>query len=135
MSPEPHTEYCVSEEQLLWMRRRLLELRRNHPILIIDTYWTADGEAFCPAAMGLGYHIGPRGSLEICPALSFASDTVHGCPSTMAANVIAAAVKPTCNPPRPIRRAPAGISRPAGSVTGNRRTSLWRARPDNSVPV
>lgn len=81
MSPDPHTEYCVSEEQLLWMRQRLLELRRKHPILIIDTYWTADGEAFCPAATGLGFHIGPRGSIEICPALSFATDNVknhHG---------------------------------------------------------
>ncbi len=78
MSPEPHTEYCVSEEQLLWMRRRLLELRRRHPILIIDTYWTADGEAFCPAATGLGFHIGPQGSVEICPALSFATATVRG---------------------------------------------------------
>jgi MoaA/NifB/PqqE/SkfB family radical SAM enzyme len=78
MSPEPHTEYCVSEEQLLWMRRRLLELRRTHPILIIDTYWTADGEAFCPAATGMGFHIGPQGSVEICPALSFATDTIAG---------------------------------------------------------
>ncbi|MEM8961793.1 MAG: radical SAM protein [Acidobacteriota bacterium] len=76
MSPEPHTEYCVSEDQLVWMRKRLLELRRKHPILIIDTYWTADGEAFCPAATGLGFHIGPQGSVEICPALSFATDTV-----------------------------------------------------------
>lgn len=77
MGFERHDEYCVSEEQLLWMRRRLLELRRKHPILLIDTYWTADGEAFCPAAMGLGYHIGPRGSIEICPALSFATDNVR----------------------------------------------------------
>ena len=37
---------------------------------------TAEGEAFCPAAMGLGYHIGPKGSIEICPPLSFASDFV-----------------------------------------------------------
>ncbi len=76
MSPEPHTEYCVSEDQLVGMRRRLLELRRKHPILLIDTYWTADGEAFCPAATGLGYHVGPRGSIEICPALSFAAENV-----------------------------------------------------------
>ena len=78
MSPEPHTEYCVSEDQLVWMRRRLLELRRKHPILIIDTYWTADGEAFCPAATGMGFHIGPQGSVEICPALSFATESVAG---------------------------------------------------------
>jgi len=77
MGEVAHDEYCVSKEQLVWMRRRLLELRRTHPMLIIDTYWTADGEAFCPAAMGLGYHVGPRGSIEICPALSFATDTVR----------------------------------------------------------
>ena len=76
MGTPPHPEYCVKKEQLVWMRRRLLELRRKHPILIIDTYWTATGEAFCPAAMGLGYHIGPQGSIEICPALSFAKERV-----------------------------------------------------------
>ena len=77
MSDQPHPEYCVSKDQLVWMRQKLLELRRKHPILLIDTYWTAEGEAFCPAAMGLGFHIGPRGSMEICPALSFASETVR----------------------------------------------------------
>lgn len=55
----------------------MLTLRRTHPILVIDTYWTATGEAFCPAAVGLGYHIGPQGSIEICPALSFAAETVR----------------------------------------------------------
>lgn len=77
MSEAPHTEYCVSKEQLTWMRRRLLELRRSHPIFLIDTYWTESGEAFCPAAMGLGFHVGPQGSIEICPALSFACETVR----------------------------------------------------------
>ncbi|HYG75719.1 MAG TPA: radical SAM protein [Planctomycetota bacterium] len=76
MGSEMHAEYCVKKEQLLWFRRRLLELRKKHPILIIDSYWTASGEAFCPAAVGLGYHIGPQGSIEICPALSFAKERV-----------------------------------------------------------
>ncbi|MCH2207553.1 MAG: radical SAM protein [Lentisphaerales bacterium] len=71
-----YDEYCLSEEQLVEVRRRLLQLRRKHPIVIIDTYWTAEGEAFCPAAMGLGYHIGPKGSIEICPPLNFATDFV-----------------------------------------------------------
>lgn len=69
-------EYCLTEEQLVEVRKRLIKLRRKHPIVIIDTYWTAEGEAFCPAAMGLGYHIGPKGSIEICPPLSFATDFV-----------------------------------------------------------
>ncbi|HEY8504096.1 MAG TPA: radical SAM protein, partial [Gemmataceae bacterium] len=71
---DPHPEYCVGREQLVEMRRRLLRLRRKHPIVLIDTYWTAEGEAFCPAAMGLGFHVGPRGSIEPCPPLSFAKE-------------------------------------------------------------
>jgi len=59
------------------MRRRLLTLRRKHPILLIDTYWTAEGEAFCPAATGQGFHVGPEGSLEPCPPLSFARERIR----------------------------------------------------------
>ena len=68
--PSPH--YCVGREQMIELRRRLLQLRRKHPIIIIDTYWNAAGEAVCPAALGLGFHIGPQGSIEPCPPLSFA---------------------------------------------------------------
>ena len=73
----PHTEYCMQREQIIEMRKRLLALRRRQPILIIDTYWTASGEAFCPAATGLGFHIGPQGSIEICPPLSFAVERIQ----------------------------------------------------------
>jgi MoaA/NifB/PqqE/SkfB family radical SAM enzyme len=74
---DPHPEYAMTPDQLLGMRRRLLEMRRRMPLFIVDTYWTAEGEAFCPAAMGLGYHIGPQGSIEICPPLSFATDRIQ----------------------------------------------------------
>ena len=73
----PSPEYCVPREAMLRLRRRLLELRRRHPIVIIDTYWDADGRALCPAVSGLGFHIGPRGSIEPCPPLSFACQTVR----------------------------------------------------------
>lgn len=73
--PSPH--YCVGREQMIELRRRLLKLRRKHPIIIIDTYWNAAGEAVCPAALGLGFHIGPQGSIEPCPPLSFAAQTIR----------------------------------------------------------
>jgi hypothetical protein len=73
---DPHPEYCLSPDQLVEARGRLVALRQRQPILIIDSYWTATGEAFCPAAMGMGFHIGPQGSIEICPPLSFATDKV-----------------------------------------------------------
>jgi MoaA/NifB/PqqE/SkfB family radical SAM enzyme len=78
---EPHPEYCLTKQQLLQARRKLLEVRRKHPILVVDSYWTADGEAFCPAATGLGFHVGPQGSIEPCPPLSLARERVcdnHG---------------------------------------------------------
>ncbi len=73
--PSPH--YCIDRPQMLELRRRLLALRRRHPIIIIDTYWDAQGRAVCPAALGMGYHIGPRGGIEPCPPLSFACETIR----------------------------------------------------------
>jgi MoaA/NifB/PqqE/SkfB family radical SAM enzyme len=72
--PAPHL--CVGRQQMIELRRRLLRLRRRHPIVLIDTYWNAAGEAVCPAALGLGFHIGPQGSIEPCPPLSFACQTI-----------------------------------------------------------
>jgi MoaA/NifB/PqqE/SkfB family radical SAM enzyme len=77
VGPNPSPELCVSREQMIDLRRRLLKLRRRHPIILIDTYWNAAGEAVCPAALGLGFHIGPQGSIEPCPPLSFACETVR----------------------------------------------------------
>jgi len=74
---DDHPEYCCTREQIIEMRQRLLKLRRKHPILLIDTYWTAEGEAICPAASGLGFHIGPEGSIEPCPPLSFAREMIQ----------------------------------------------------------
>ena len=74
---DPSPQYCVGREQMIELRRRLLRLRRKHPIILIDTYWNAAGEAVCPAALGLGFHIGPQGSIEPCPPLSFAAETIR----------------------------------------------------------
>lgn len=74
---DPSPEFCVEREQMIDVRRRLLGLRRRHPIILIDTYWNARGEAVCPAAKGLGFHIGPGGTIEPCPPMSFACETVR----------------------------------------------------------
>ncbi len=73
---DPSPEFCVEKEQMIELRRRLLRLRRTHPIILIDTYWNAEGEAVCPAAKGLGFHIGPGGSIEPCPPISFACERI-----------------------------------------------------------
>jgi MoaA/NifB/PqqE/SkfB family radical SAM enzyme len=74
---DPSPELAVTREQMIAIRKRLLALRRKHPIVVIDTYWDADGQAVCPAALGLGFHIGPRGTIEPCPPLSFACETIR----------------------------------------------------------
>jgi MoaA/NifB/PqqE/SkfB family radical SAM enzyme len=74
---DPSPQYCVGREQMIELRRKLLALRRRHPIILIDTYWNAAGEAVCPAALGLGFHIGPHGTIEPCPPLSFACETIR----------------------------------------------------------
>jgi hypothetical protein len=77
VGPDPAPNYCVEREQMVELRQRLLDLRRQQPIILIDTYWNAKGEAVCPAALGMGYHIGPQGSIEPCPPLSFACETIR----------------------------------------------------------
>jgi len=75
VDPAPHL--CVSGERLVELRRRMLTMRRKHPIILIDTYWDAKGEAVCPAARGLGFHIGPGGAIEPCPPMSLAADNIR----------------------------------------------------------
>ncbi len=77
MGADASPRFCVDREGMLEVRKRLLALRRIHPIVLIDTYWDADGRAVCPAARGLGFHIGPRGTIEPCPPLSFACETIR----------------------------------------------------------
>ncbi len=72
--PDPSPELCLSREKMAEVRKRLLVLRKKMPIILIDTYWDAVGKAVCPAAKGLGFHIGPKGSIEPCPPLSVARE-------------------------------------------------------------
>jgi hypothetical protein len=49
-------------------------------MVLIDSYWRANGEPFCPAADGLSHHINPAGFIEPCPVVQFARDHVNGGP-------------------------------------------------------
>jgi len=74
---DPSPQYCLGRDRTVEFRKRLLSLRRNQPIILIDTYWNANGEAVCPAALGLGFHIGPLGDINPCPPLAMACDTIR----------------------------------------------------------
>ena len=49
-------------------------IRDRFPIVLIDAYWSAEGEPFCPAADGLSHHINPAGYIEPCPCLLYTSN-------------------------------------------------------------
>lgn len=72
----PCPELALSREQILQLRRFLVDIRQEFPIIIIDTYWDAQGRAVCPGAMGLSHHISPSGYVEFCPPIQFSKERV-----------------------------------------------------------
>ena len=75
--PDPAPELALDADDILRVRRFLVEARRRHPILIVDAYWDADGRALCPAVEGISHHIGPGGDLEPCPPIQFARENLR----------------------------------------------------------
>ncbi|MHC4983092.1 MAG: radical SAM protein [Planctomycetota bacterium] len=74
---DPAPELCLSPNEVLQVRRFVVETRPHVPILIVDAYWDADGRALCPAAAGVSFHIGPGGHVEPCPPIQFARENIN----------------------------------------------------------
>jgi MoaA/NifB/PqqE/SkfB family radical SAM enzyme len=81
VGPNPHPELALRPEQVLRVRRFVVEMRSKLPIAIVDAYWDDKGEALCPMATGVSHHISPYGDLEPCPIIQFARETIHDNPS------------------------------------------------------
>ena len=73
----PHYELALSPEDILRLRQFLVDGRTKYPLVLIDSYWDADGEPFCPAAEGLSHHINPEGNIEPCPVIQFSCDNIR----------------------------------------------------------
>ena len=71
---DPAPELALDREKLPELRRRLLKLRRKTPIILIDTYWDAEGRAVCPASKGMSFVIGTGGEITPCPPLTVARE-------------------------------------------------------------
>lgn len=69
VGPNPTPELCLTPEQIRELRRFLVDARTWAPIIVVDTYWDAEGRAVCPAATGISYHITPAGFIEPCPVI------------------------------------------------------------------
>lgn len=77
VGPKPNFQLALTPEQLVRVRRFVVEMRAKLPIAIIDAYYDHDGQALCPMSTGISHHIGPRGDIEPCPIIQFAAETIH----------------------------------------------------------
>ena len=52
-------------------------MRSRMAIGIIDAYYDDRGQALCPMATGISHHISPRGDIEPCPIIQFATENIR----------------------------------------------------------
>lgn len=76
VGPQPAPELALSRDEIAAVRRFIVDIRTKAPIIIIDAYWDQDGNALCPAASGLAYHISPQGFIEPCPPMQVAAESI-----------------------------------------------------------
>jgi MoaA/NifB/PqqE/SkfB family radical SAM enzyme len=81
VGPKPNEQLALRPEQVLAVRKFIVQMRARLPIAIVDAYWDDRGEALCPMATGVSHHIGPGGHIEPCPVIQFATNTVRDNPS------------------------------------------------------
>ncbi len=76
VGPDAAPELALSREQLRSVRRFAVEMRNEKPIGFVDAYWDDQGQALCPAAVGISHHISPYGDIEPCPIVQFANEHI-----------------------------------------------------------
>jgi len=77
MGPNPNPDLCLTPEQGLRVRKFVVEMRAEKPIVIVDAYHDGEGKALCPAATGISHHINPWGGIEPCPIVQFSTESIH----------------------------------------------------------
>ncbi len=77
VGPKPAPELALRPEQVLQLRRFIVQMRKKHPIIIVDAYWDHDGNALCPMVTGISHHISPGGDIEPCPVIQFATENIR----------------------------------------------------------
>ncbi len=71
---QPSYDLVLDPDDIIRLRKFLVEGRSKLPMVIIDSYWRANGEPFCPAADGLSHHINAKGYIEPCPVIQLACE-------------------------------------------------------------
>ena len=69
-------QLALRPDQLVRVRKFVTEMRAKLPIGIVDCYYDHTGTALCPMTTGASHHINPRGDIEPCPLIQFATDNI-----------------------------------------------------------
>ena len=77
VGPKMNPALGLSPEQLVDLRRFIVEMRSKVPIAIIDAYYDGKGQALCPMSTGISHHVGPGGDIEPCPIIQFATENIR----------------------------------------------------------
>ncbi len=77
IGPVPNPQLALTPDQVVKLRRFVMDVRNTKPIAVVDAYYDDRGEALCPAATGISHHIGPFGDVEPCPIIQFAKETIR----------------------------------------------------------
>ncbi len=75
--PDPAPQLALTPQQQRQARQFVVDTRATKPIVVVDAYYDADGNALCPAATGFTHHISPWGDIEPCPVIQFANDSIY----------------------------------------------------------
>jgi MoaA/NifB/PqqE/SkfB family radical SAM enzyme len=76
VGPQPNYQLALRPDQLVRVRKFVVEMRAKVPIAIIDAYYDDRGQALCPMSTGVSHHIGPKGDVEPCPIIQFAKESI-----------------------------------------------------------
>ncbi len=77
VGPKMNAQLGLTPEQLVEVRRFIVNMRAKMPIGIVDAYYGHDGKALCPMSTGISHHVSPYGDVEPCPIIQFAKDGIH----------------------------------------------------------
>ena len=77
VGPKMNMALALRPDQLVRVRKFVVEMRAKMPIAIVDAYYDGEGKALCPMSTGVSHHIGPKGDIEPCPIIQFAKETIH----------------------------------------------------------
>src|SRR3954452_4656419 len=76
VGPKMNEQLALRPDQLVRTRRFIVEMRAKVPIGIVDAYYDGEGKALCPMSTGISHHINPRGDIEPCPIIQFATENI-----------------------------------------------------------